>query len=179
MRHRGRVDWATLRGVVWDWGDTLMRDIPGQPGPMVTWPRVEAMPGAGRAVKALSRLAVQCVATNAEDSDGQAVAEALDRVGLRDRLTHFITSGEVGVAKPSPRFFRAAARHVSLPPESILSVGNDYAKDVVPAKAAGMSTVYVAGEEPSGELGAADLVVPDLASLAQLVEEHYAMSSVS
>jgi len=22
-----------LRGVVWDWGDTLMRDIPGQVGP--------------------------------------------------------------------------------------------------------------------------------------------------
>ena len=41
-----RDGWTTLRGVVWDWGDTLMRDIPGQKGPMVDWPHVEAMPGA-------------------------------------------------------------------------------------------------------------------------------------
>ena len=161
--------WDTLRGVVWDWGDTLMRDIPGQRGPMVDWPHVEAMPGADLAVRALSTLAVQCVATNAADSDGDAVAAALHRVGLRDRLTHFVTSSEIGVAEPDPEFFAEVARLVGLPPGELLAVGNDYSKDVVPAKATGMVTVWVSRENASAAGDAADLIVPDLIRLAELV----------
>jgi len=181
--------WTELKGVVWDWGDTLMRDIPGNPGPMVSWPYVEAMPGAAQALRALSRLPVQCVASNATDSDGERVAEALERVGLRRRVTHFFTSGELGVRKPDPAFFRRVAREVGIPPRHLLSVGNDLRKDIVPAKAVGMVTVWVSrtgivgqgqpakegagaeagSTEEAGEEDAADLIVPDLSHLARLV----------
>ncbi len=174
--------WTELKGVVWDWGDTLMRDIPGNTGPMVSWPYVEAMPGAAGALRALSRLPVQCVATNATDSDGERVAEALERVGLRRHLTHFLTSGELGVSKPDPVFFRRVAREVGISPRHLLSVGNDLRKDIVPAKAVGMVTVWVSsvgdasagrpgGEGTGAEKGAAaaDLIVPNLFRLAQLV----------
>ena len=57
----------SVQAVVWDWGDTLMRDIPGQVGPMVDWDYVEAMPGALLAVRSLSVFPIQCVATNAMD----------------------------------------------------------------------------------------------------------------
>jgi hypothetical protein len=30
--------------LLFDWGDTLMRVLPDCDGPMVTWPRVEALP---------------------------------------------------------------------------------------------------------------------------------------
>jgi len=136
---------------------------------MVDWPHVEAMPGAELAVRALSSLAVQCVATNAADSDGNAVAAALERVCLRDRLTHFVTSSEIGVAKPDPEFFAKVARRVGLLPAALLAVGNDYAKDVVPAKATGMMTVWVSRENASEAWEAADLIVPDLGRLAELV----------
>jgi len=181
--------WTGLKGVVWDWGDTLMRDIPGNSGPMVSWPHVEAMPGAAQALGALSRLPVRCVATNATDSDGLRVAEALERVGLRRHLTHFFTSGELGVSKPDPAFFGCVAREVGISPRHLLSVGNDLRKDIVPAKAVGMVTVWVSGagivgpgqpaEEGAGaeagsteearEQEAADLIVPDLSHLARLV----------
>ena len=159
-----------LRGVVWDWGDTLMRDIPGQEGPMVKWPRVEAMPGASSALGALSVFSVQCVATNAAESDGAAVAEALDRVGLRDHLTHFFTSSELGASKPDPEFFDAVSRELGIPSPHLLAVGNDLHKDIVPAKAVGMKTVLVSPKPQVGPPEAADLIVPSLSRLAELLQ---------
>ncbi len=155
-----------IRGIVWDWGDTLMRDIPGQVGPMVEWPRVEAMPGASDALEALARYPIHCVASNATESDGEMIAEALERVGLRQHFSHFFTSSELGVSKPDPGFFEAVAREVGVPPRHLLSVGDNLGKDILPAKAAGMATILVsaAGGEETPE-SAADLVVLSLRQL--------------
>ena len=136
-----------IRGVIWDWGDTLMRDFPGMEGPMVGWPRAKAMPGAEEALRALESIPIHAVATNAEESDGDAVAAALARVGLRAHLTHFFTSREMGVSKPDPDFFRAVARRLGLPEETLLSIGNDYRKDIRPAESLGMATIWIGTEE--------------------------------
>jgi len=160
-----------IRGVGWDWGDTLMRDIPGQEGPMADWPRVEAMPGASDALSALSADTVQCVATNAADSNRARVAEAFDRVGLRDHLTHFFTSSELGTSKPDPGFFEEVARELGTPPTSLMAVGNDFHKDIVPAKAVGMVTVLVSSEAMPTPQGTADFIVPDLFHLAELFRD--------
>jgi putative hydrolase of the HAD superfamily len=135
--------WTGIRGVVWDWGDTLMRDIPGQDGPMAAWPHVEAMPGAVEALDRLQTIPVHCLATNAQDSGPADVAVALERVGLRGFLTRILVSPELGVAKPDPDFFREVTRRLDLPPADLVSVGNDYGKDIVPAKAVGMRTILV------------------------------------
>jgi len=159
-----------VAGVVWDWGDTLMRDIPGQAGPMVEWPRVEAMPGAAAALRAFSAVPLQCVATNAEASDEHAVAAALERVGLRKYLARFFTSRQLGARKPDPEFFRRVAAEVGIAPTRLLAVGNDLVKDVLPAAAAGLGTVWVAGASHEPPPDTVDLVVPDLDALAGLVE---------
>ena len=145
-----------------------MRDIPGQVGPMADWPRVEAMPGARRALRALSVLPVLCVATNATDSDAVRVAEALERVGLRTHLTHFFTSQELGARKPDPRFFENVALRLGIPPENLMAVGNDLRKDIGPAKRAGMNTVLVAHGQVPRSLENVDLVLPTLGDLADL-----------
>jgi len=156
-----------------------MRDLPGQMGPMVDWPVVEAMPGAAEALGAFSTLPIQCVATNATESSSEQVAEALGRVGLRGHLTHFFTSGELGVAKPDPAFFQAVSKELAIPPAKLISIGNDLRKDILPAKAVGMRAVLVSqctggdgdsggGEEGSGE-APPDLVVASLSGLTDLV----------
>jgi putative hydrolase of the HAD superfamily len=90
------------------------------------------------------------------------VAAALDRVGLRDHLTHFLTSAELGVRKPDPSFFRAVSRALGIPGAALLAVGNDYAKDIVPAKAAGMPTALVSSTGETTGTDYADLVVTTL-----------------
>ena len=135
-----------LDGVVWDWGDTLMRNMLGQEGPMAEWPHVEAMPGAMEALSAfsaLSEMRVQCIATNAGDSTGPMVAAALGRVGLANHLSYFFTSGEMGVEKPDSAFFEIVSSRLGVEPSKLLAVGNDLRKDILPAKAIGMTTVLV------------------------------------
>ena len=156
-----------LRGVVWDWGDTLMRDIPGQAGPMVQWKRVEAMPGAASALEALSGLSVQCVASNATESDGPMIAAALERVGLRTHLTHFFTSMELGIRKPDPRFFLKVAQELGIPPAKLVAIGDDLRKDMIPAKAAGLATILVSQAGDPSARETVDLVVPSLTWLAE------------
>jgi putative hydrolase of the HAD superfamily len=134
---------------------------------MAEWPRVEAMPGALAALEALSVLPVQCVATNATDSDGIKVAEALERVGLRSRLTHFFTSLELGHSKPDPEFFVDVSRKLRIPPEALMAIGNDLQKDIVPAKAVGMRTVLVLPESTPLSHEKADLIVTSLTRLAE------------
>lgn len=164
--------WSEIEGVIWDWGDTLMRDIPGQPGPMVFWPRVEAMPGAPAALSALSRLFVQCVGTNATESDGEMVGRALARVGLRGYLQRFFTSAELGVSKPDPGFFEAIAVELAMEPEKLVSIGNDLQKDIVPAKAVGMATILVSSAPGGITSDAVDLIVPSLSDLVDLLQDN-------
>jgi FMN phosphatase YigB (HAD superfamily) len=129
------------------------------------------MPGASEALVALSIYPVQCVASNATESGGVQVAEALERVELRDHLTHFFTSSELGISKPEPGFFERVAHELEIPPDGLISIGNDLRKDIVPAKKAGMATVLVSSNGNPGSQVAADLIVPSLSHLAELLRD--------
>ena len=64
---------------------------------------------------------------------------------LRERcdLDFVASSAGLGVAKPDPGFFAAAARLAGAAPERIAYVGDRVDNDVLPAKAAGMVAVHV------------------------------------
>jgi FMN phosphatase YigB (HAD superfamily) len=70
-----------------------------------------------------------------------------------------------------PEFFAEVARRLGVPPMAILVVGNDYKKDIVPAKAVGMRTAFVTGEEDPGSQDAADVRIPSLTHIPRLVRE--------
>jgi HAD superfamily hydrolase (TIGR01509 family) len=131
-----------IRAVVFDWGDTIMRNIPGQSGPMAHWPRVEPVAGATEALRTL-RLTYQLVlATNARDSGAALVRAALLRVGLEDCFHFVFTARDLGAAKPDVRFFRAVSLRLGCRPEEMVIIGDDYAADVVGAKDAGWQAIW-------------------------------------
>ena len=70
------------RYLLFDWGDTLMRDFPDRSGPMADWPTVEAMPSIVAALEALHGRVGLAVATNAADSEPEQIRRALARGGL-------------------------------------------------------------------------------------------------
>lgn len=158
-----------IRAVIFDWGDTVMRDFGCYEGPMVAWPHVELMPGADQALAALSPRYTCCLASNAGISDAELMGQALDRVAVRPYFHHLWTSKELGVAKPDSGFFLGIAARLGLPPGDCVMVGNDYLKDIAGAHAAGMRTVWLnlTGAEAPGP--AADLVITNLADLPRAV----------
>jgi HAD superfamily hydrolase (TIGR01509 family) len=128
--------------VVFDWGDTVMRTLPGYRGPMAHWPRVEPVPGVAEALLALKPRYHLALATNARDSDAELVWEALRRVGLEDCFDSLFTARDLGAAKPDPRFFEAMLARLGCQPEQAVMVGDDYTADVTGAKEAGWRAIW-------------------------------------
>ncbi|QOV38774.1 HAD family hydrolase [Streptomyces ferrugineus] len=85
-----------------------------------------------------------------------------------------VTSGEWGVAKPQPEFFRRVLDVAQAAPRASLYVGDHPANDVFPAKAAGLRVAHLR-RGPWGHLWAEDPEVVAVAdwridSLTQLTE---------
>jgi FMN phosphatase YigB (HAD superfamily) len=143
-------NFMTARGVevvLLDWGNTLMVDDGSRPGPMATWDRVAATPGAHEALRRLHPRYRLVIATNAEESGAPEVRAALARVGLDGLVDDIVTSRDVGVRKPDPAFFAAALRvgfadRAPLPGRAVM-VGDSWENDVVGAAAAGLRTIWL------------------------------------
>lgn len=88
-----------------------------------------------------------------------------------------VTSGELGVAKPRPEFFRRVLEVAHAVPGTTVYVGDHPANDVFPAKAAGLRVAHIR-RGPWGHLwaddaevvAAADLRIDSLTQLVAIVQ---------
>lgn len=90
----------------------------------------------------------------------------LDGSGLRPHFEAVVVSGEAGVGKPDPRIFALALERLRCEPGAAAMVGDNPARDVAGARAAGIMAVLVERGEPGG---GADAVVRELAEIPGLV----------
>jgi HAD superfamily hydrolase (TIGR01509 family) len=181
MRGRGIVIFARvfyiikvvgkIKAVILDWGDTVMRNFPQFKGPMVYWPHVEAVDGAEKALKEISRQFICCLSSNAGDSNAELMGQALERVGLKRFFKYLYTEKELGAAKPSLDFYRNILKNIGFQPGECIAVGNDYEKDIVPAVILGIKTVWLShGEYPiSGE--EPDVIIHSMNELLRAIEK--------
>lgn len=140
-----------IAAVIFDWGDTVMRDFDEYDGAMVTWPRVELVPGVAEALQALEGRFILALASNAGASDAGLMGQALERVAIRRFFgEHLYTSKELGARKPAPEFFLGVASRLGVAPEACVMVGNDYVKDISGAAAVGMRTIWLAQADATG-----------------------------
>ena len=132
-----------MRALLFDWGNTLMRVLPEEVGPtMAHWARVEAIPHAREALRALHATYLTALATNGGAAGVPLVRAALARVGLDESLGDVFTATDLGTRKPDPTFFLAATRRLGVLPHEAVMIGDSYAEDVVGAKEAGLSAVW-------------------------------------
>jgi 2-haloacid dehalogenase len=136
-------------------------------GSVVDWP---AFPDSAGALAQLRRRYRLAVITNCDDDlfagSNRRLGEPFDTV---------ITAQQVGSYKPSHRNFEVAFERLGLPRERILHVAQSLFHDHVPAKALGLTTVWVnrrhdrpgGGATPPAD-AIPDLEVPDMATLAAL-----------
>jgi len=139
--------------IVFDWGDTVMRDMPQYGGPMVEWPHVEAMPEIETALQTLKPAYRLALATNAAESGAEKVRAALARAGLDDYFDVVLTARELGVSKPDPAFFDALLAACGCVPHQAVMVGDNYRTDIVGAKLASLWAVWynAAHADPPGD----------------------------
>ena len=157
--------------LLFDWGDTLMRDFKEYSGPMKDWPRLEALPGAGESLAALRADWVLALATNAADSDEPAICSALRRVDLDRYLDKIYCFKKIGCRKPSPAFFSFILDDLGFPPNQAVMVGDDYEVDVLGANRCGLRAVWFNERSAEDRRDAQHRTIHSLAELPGLIPE--------
>lgn len=159
---------VSIKHYLFDWGNTLMGDLPGQAGPMWEWPGIEAMPNALEALRRLSRRTPCHLATNARDSEPEQIREALRRVGLDGYISKIFCFRAVGHPKPSAQFFDHICRELNCAAADLVMVGDDLERDVMGAKEYGLGAVWYNPRSEPGPEGVKQ--IRDLMQLAEAKE---------
>ncbi len=83
----------------------------------------------------------------------------IEQLGLRPYCDAIVLAGDVGLVKPDPDLFRYASSCLAVDPSETVMVGDRYERDILGAKAAGMSTILF---DPDGRFTQGDGPPPDL-----------------
>jgi putative hydrolase of the HAD superfamily len=158
------------RCILFDWGDTLMRDFPAYSGPMVTWPVVETLPHVKEVLAELCSQWLLALATNAMDSDEETIRAALHRGGLSVFLDRIYCYRKVGHKKPSREFFAFIVENLRLEPLALVMVGDDFATDVLGAKRAGIRAIWVNEHSAEKREGAMYRTIHEFRALPQVLK---------
>jgi 2-haloacid dehalogenase len=134
-------------------------------GSVVDWPAFDDSPAALARLKTRFRLGVL---TNCDDD---LFGASNHRLGVE--FDWVVTAQQCGGYKPDPHNFEVLFERLRLPREHILHVAQSLYHDHVPAKALGLSTVWIdrrharpgAGATPPAD-ARPDLTFPDMASFA-------------
>ncbi|WP_318614522.1 HAD-IA family hydrolase [Sporosarcina sp. YIM B06819] len=152
-----------IKALIFDWGDTVMKDFQEFSGPMAEWPHVETIPGIEETLEVFHGKYLICLATNAGASDASLVRKALARVHIDYYFTEIFTSKELGYQKPQVEFFESILHKLNLSAKECVMIGNDYMKDIVAAKEVGLQTIYLS--EDVGEYEYANVVIRSMDEL--------------
>lgn len=131
-----------MKAYLFDWGDTLMVDFPQFRGKMCDWPTVEAIEGAQQTLAHLSVHNTIYIATGADDSSELDIKTAFKRAKLDQYISGYFCKHNLGVGKSSPEFFGKILTLLSLPASSVTMVGDNIAKDIIPALKEGIEAVW-------------------------------------
>ncbi len=161
-------DTLTVKAILFDWGDTIMKVFPEYPGPMAHWPSVAMVEGADDLLRKLRDNYLLALLTNAGDSGSGLVVDALTRVDLQVAFDYVFTAKDLGSKKPEAAFFQAALGRMGVEPDEAVMVGDDFDKDIVGARKAGLRAVWFnpeGKEAPRSHDRAADAVIGRLGEL--------------
>jgi putative hydrolase of the HAD superfamily len=78
-------------------------------------------------------------------SNGDAIQQKqkLHSLGIIDRFTTIVISGEVGITKPAPEIFELACEKAGMPPSGCWHIGDNFSVDVQGSISAGMKGIWL------------------------------------
>jgi len=159
---------SNIKVLLFDWGDTLMRDYKEKEGPMYYWDEIALIDGVDNFLSLCYDKYQLVAATNAGCSDTGLMIKALNRGGIDRYFSYFFSSKELGVEKPNPLFFQTIAHEINVKPSSIAIFGNDYKKDIEPSKKTGMTTFFFNEANVQSVYPAADYIFNHFSELYEL-----------
>jgi putative hydrolase of the HAD superfamily len=128
--------------VLFDWGDTVMRDYPERTTPMVEWETVEVIDGIAEVLAYLHSSGRRLVlATSAAISDENQIRGALERGGLDGYFSRIYCFKNTNLSK-GEAFYRHILSDLAIPAAEALMLGDGFEKDILAANAVGIFAVW-------------------------------------
>ena len=128
--------------ILFDWGDTVMRDHPEITIPMVEWETVEVVEGIAEVLEYLHASGRQIVlATSVEISDEEQIRGALARGGLDMYFSHIYCFKNTRLPK-GEAFYRHILNDLQVSPSEVLMVGDTFEKDIHIPNSVGIFAVW-------------------------------------
>ena len=128
--------------ILFDWGDTVMRDDPSMTAPMVEWEKVEIIDGIADVLAYLHTSGRRIVlATSAEVSTEEQIRGALARVGLDRYFSHIYCFKNTHLQK-GEAFYRHILNDLNIPASNAMMIGDHLEKDVRVPNSLGMFAVW-------------------------------------
>lgn len=128
--------------ILFDWGDTVMRDDPASTIPMVEWPTVEVIEGIESVLEYLQSSGRRIVlATSASISNEAQIWAALARAHLDGYFSHIYCFKNTHLPK-GEEFYRHILKDLGISADEALMVGDGFEKDVSAANNTGIFAVW-------------------------------------
>jgi len=154
--------------ILFDWGDTVMRDHPEVTMPMVEWETLEVIDGIAEVLEYLHASGRRIIlATSASISDESQIWGALKRVGLDRYFSKIYCFKNTGLPK-GEAFYRHILDDLNVPASEVMMVGDTFEKDVRIPNELGIFAVWFnpkSEERQEGDLHVTVSVVRDLLGL--------------
>ena len=156
--------------VLFDWGDTVMRDDPALTLPMVEWPAVEIIEGIVEVLEYLHSSRRRIVlATSAAISDEKQIRGALGRGGLDEYFSRIYCFKNMQLTK-SQAFYQHILSDLGIPASEALMVGDSFERDVRDANALGLFAVWFNPRSTETRKGDLHITVHSMDELGKFFE---------
>lgn len=136
-----------IKAILFDWGDTIMKNFPDQSGPMEQWNKIAPVEGVQKTLPLLSQKYKLILVSNADESNRELAKNALSKVDLDKYFYGVYTPYELVCRKPSPEFYNSILTFLDIGPENAIMVGDNYENDIIAAKQAGLFTIWLNTEK--------------------------------
>ena len=156
--------------VIFDWGDTIMKDDPVLQTPMFEWRVVEAVDGAEDVLRALSADRILVMAMGAAQSNEFDIHQALQRVGLDQYFDYIFCFKNTGLKKPSKEFYTHVLHAIGARPADAVMVGDHFENDVLAVNAVGVDAVWFNPTTVENRTGEQHQTIHDLRDLLSLLK---------
>jgi len=129
--------------VMFDWGDTIMKDDRSMNMPMYKWPKVEVIEGAEDTLKILHKESKIFMATGATESNESDIRSALKRVKINNYFDRIYCVKNTGYRKPSEEFYRYVLKDQNITPSEIVMIGDNFDGDILGANKVGIEGIWL------------------------------------
>jgi len=156
--------------VLFDWGDTIMRDHPEITIPMVEWESVEVIEGIADVLAYLHSSGRRIVlATSAAISDEDQIRGALARGGFDSYFSRIYCFKNTNLPK-GEEFYRRILNDMNLSASDTLMVGDGFEKDIQIPNGVGIFAVWFNPRSDEVRKGALHLTVHSMRELLRFFE---------